>query len=79
MLLLHVKGSFVELDPDTDCIGSVTAFEYVILKGWIEAIEMGATPLMGAHDGPPTTVGAGVGAGGSTTSSTCDEEGPASM
>jgi hypothetical protein len=72
-----LKGAFVELDPDTDCIGSVTAFEYVILKGWIEAIEMGAT-LMGACDGPPTTVEAGVGAGGSTTSSTCDEEGPAS-
>jgi hypothetical protein len=69
----------VELDPDTDCIGSVTAFEYVILVGWIEAMEMGAALLTGAHDGPPMMVaGAGVGAGGSTTSSTRDVEGPAS-
>jgi hypothetical protein len=28
-----LKGAFVELDSDMDCIGSVTAFEYVILKG----------------------------------------------
>jgi hypothetical protein len=69
----------VELDPDMDCIGSVIAFEYVILEGRIEAMEMGAALLTGAHDGPPITVaGAGVGAGGSTTSSTREVEGPAS-
>jgi hypothetical protein len=74
-----LKGAFVELDPDTDCIGSVTAFEYVILEGWIEAMETGVAFLTGACDGLPITVaGAGVGAGGSTTSSTHDEEGPAS-
>jgi hypothetical protein len=74
-----LKGVFVELNPDTDCIGSVTAFKYVILKGQIEAMETGAALLTGAHDGPPTIVEAGVGAGGSTTSSTRDEEGRASM
>jgi hypothetical protein len=73
-----LKGAFVELDPDTDCIGSVTAFEYVILKGQIEAMETGAALLMGARNNPPTTVEAGVGVGGSTTSSTCEVEGPAS-
>jgi hypothetical protein len=73
-----LKGAFVELDPDMDCIGSVTAFKYVILEGQIEAMEMGAALLTGARDRPLITVaGAGVGAGGSTTSSTCDEEGPA--
>jgi hypothetical protein len=74
-----LKGACVELNPDTDCIGRVMAFEYVISDGLSEAIEMGAALLTGAHDGPPTTVEAGVGAGGSTTSSTHDEEGPASM
>jgi hypothetical protein len=59
----------VELDPITDCIGSVTAFEYVILEGWIEAMETGAALLMDARDGPPMTVTV-VGAGCSTTSST---------
>jgi hypothetical protein len=74
-----LKGAFVELDPDTDCIGSVTAFEYVILEGRIEVMEMGAALLMGAHDGPPIMVaGIGVGAGCSTTSSTREVEGPAS-
>jgi hypothetical protein len=72
-----LKGAFVELDPDTDYIGSVTAFEYVILKGQIEAMETGAALLMGARNGPPITV-KGVGAGGSTTSSTREVEGPAS-
>jgi hypothetical protein len=28
-----LKGAFVELDPDINCIGRVTAFEYVILDG----------------------------------------------
>jgi hypothetical protein len=74
-----LKEAFEELDPDTNCIGSITAFEYVILKGRIEAIEMGAALLTGARDGPPTMVEAGVGAGGSTTSSTRDEEGLALM
>jgi hypothetical protein len=73
-----LKGAFVELDPDTDCIGSVTAFEYVILKGQMEAMETGAALLMGAHDGPPITV-TGVGAGCLTTSSAREVEGPASM
>jgi hypothetical protein len=73
-----LKGAFEELNPDMDCIGSVTAFEYVILNGWMEAMETGAALLMGAHDGPPMTV-TGVGAGCSTTSSTCEVEGPASM
>jgi hypothetical protein len=73
-----LKGAFLELDPDTDCIGSVTAFEYVILEGQMEAMETGAALLTGAHDGPPMTV-TGVGAGGSTTSSTREVEGPASM
>jgi hypothetical protein len=68
----------VELDPDMDCIRRVTAFEYVILDGWMEAMEMGAALLTGAHDGPPMTV-TGVGAGCSTTSSTRKVEGPASM
>jgi hypothetical protein len=62
-----------------DCIGRVTAFEYVIPNGLSEATEMGAALLMGTHDGPPTTVKVGVGAGSSTTSSTHDEEGSASM
>jgi hypothetical protein len=73
-----LKEAFVELDPDTDCIGSVTAFEYVILDGWMKAMEMGAALLMGAHDGPPITV-TGVGAGCSTTSSTREVKGPASV
>jgi hypothetical protein len=73
-----LKGAFVELNPDMDCIGSVTAFEYVILEGWIEAMETGAALLTGAHDGLPITV-TGVGAGCSTTSSTREVEGPASM
>jgi hypothetical protein len=64
-----LKRAFEELDPDVDCIGRVTAFEYVILDGWMEAMETGAALLMGAHDGPPITV-TGVGAGCSTTSST---------
>jgi hypothetical protein len=69
----------VELNPDTDCIGRVTAFEYVILVGRIEAMETGAALLTGARDGPPIMVaGAGVGAGCSTTSLTRDVEGPAS-
>jgi hypothetical protein len=74
-----LKGAFEELDPDTDCIGRVTAFEYVILEGQMEVMEMGAALLTGAHDGPPIMVtGAGVGADCSTTSSTRDVEGPAS-
>jgi hypothetical protein len=74
-----LKGAFVELDPVMDCIGSVTAFEYVILEGRIEAMETGAALLTGARDGPPITVmGAGVGAGGSTTFSTHEMEGLAS-
>jgi hypothetical protein len=28
-----LKRAFVELDPDMDCIGRVTAFEYVIPAG----------------------------------------------
>jgi hypothetical protein len=73
-----LKGAFAELDPNTDCIRSVTAFEYVILNGQMEAMETGAALLTGAHDGPPIMV-TGVGAGCSTTSSTCEVEGPASM
>jgi hypothetical protein len=73
-----LKGAFVELDPDTDCIGSITAFEYVILEGQIEAMETGAALFTGAHDGLPITV-TGVGVGCSTTSSTHEVEGPASM
>jgi hypothetical protein len=72
-----LKGAFVELDPDTDCIGSVTAFEYVILEGQMEAMEMGAALLTGACDGPPIMV-TGVGVGCSTTSSTHEVEGPVS-
>jgi hypothetical protein len=74
-----LKGALVELNPDMDCIGSVTAFKYVIPEGQREAMETGAALLTGAHDGPPTTVEVGVGAGGSTTSSTHDEEGLASV
>jgi hypothetical protein len=75
-----LKKAFEELNPDTDCIGRVTAFKYVILEGQMEAMETGAALLMGAHDGFPITVaGAGVGVGCSTTSSTRDVEGPASM
>jgi hypothetical protein len=74
-----LKGAFVELNPDMDCIGRVTAFKYVIPDGLSEAIETGAALLTGAHDGPPTIVKVGVGADGSTTSSTRDEEGPALM
>jgi hypothetical protein len=37
-----LKEAFEELDPVTDCIGRVTAFEYVILEGQMEAMEMGA-------------------------------------
>jgi hypothetical protein len=73
-----LKGAFEELNPDTDCIGSVTAFEYVILEGQIEAIKTGAALLTGARDGPPMTV-TGVGAGCSTTSSTNEVEGLASV
>jgi hypothetical protein len=73
-----LKGAFVELDPDTDCIGSVTAFEYVILEGQIEVMETGAVLLTGARDGPPMTV-TGVGVGCSTTCSTREVEGPASI
>jgi hypothetical protein len=74
-----LKGAFEELDPDMDCIGRVTAFEYVILDGQMEAMETGAALLMGARDGPPITVaGTGVGAGCSTTSSTRDVKGLAS-
>jgi hypothetical protein len=72
-----LKEAFVELNPDTDCIGSVTAFKYVILKGQIEAMEMGAALLMGARDGPPITV-TSVGAVCSTTSSTHEVERPVS-
>jgi hypothetical protein len=68
----------VELDPDTDCMGSVRTLKYVIPKGWTEPMETGAALLMGAHDGPPTMV-TGVGVGGSTTSLTCEVEGPASI
>jgi hypothetical protein len=73
-----LKGAFEELDSDMDCIGRVTALEYVILDGRMEEMETGAALLTGAHDGPPMTV-TGVGAGCSTTSSTCEVEGPASM
>jgi hypothetical protein len=41
-----LKGAFVELDPDMDCIGRVTAFEYVILDGQMEAMEMGAVRVL---------------------------------
>jgi hypothetical protein len=73
-----LKGAFKELNPVMDCIGRVTAFKYVILEGRMEAMETGAALLMGAHDGPPITV-TGVGACCSTTSSTREVEGPASM
>jgi hypothetical protein len=73
-----LKRAFEELNPDTDCIGRVTAFKYVILDGWMEVMETGAALLRGARDGPPMTV-TGVGAGYSTTSSTHEVEGPASM
>jgi hypothetical protein len=73
-----LKRAFEELDPVTDCIGSVTAFEYVILDGWIEAMEMGAALLTGARDGLPIMV-TGVETGCSTTSSMHEVEGPASM
>jgi hypothetical protein len=56
----------------------VTAFEYVILDGQMEAMEMGAALLTGAHDGSPMMV-TGAGVGCSTTSSTREVEGPASM
>jgi hypothetical protein len=62
-----------------DCIGRVTAFEYVIPDSLSEATETGAALLTGARDGPPTMVKMGVGAGGSTTSSTRDEKRPASI
>jgi hypothetical protein len=68
-----LKGAFEELDPDMDCIGRVTAFEYVILDGWIEAMEMGAALLTGACDGLPMMV-TGVGVGCSTTSLTREVE-----
>jgi hypothetical protein len=75
-----LKGACLELDPDVDCIGRVTALEYVIPEGLYEVTETGAALLTGAREGPPTMVEAGVGAlGGSTTSSTREEEGPASM
>jgi hypothetical protein len=73
-----LKGAVEELNPDTDCIGSVTAFEYVILNGRMEAMETGAALLTGACDGPPMMV-TGVEADCSTTSSTHEVEGPASM
>jgi hypothetical protein len=73
-----LKRAFVELDPDMDCIERVTAFKYVILNGWMEAMETVAALLMGARDGPPMMV-TGVGAGCSTTSSTREVEGPASV
>jgi hypothetical protein len=73
-----LKGAFVELDPDTDCMGGVMAIKYVIPNGLSEAMEMGAALLTGAHDGPPTMVEVGVGAGRPTTSSTREVEGPAS-
>jgi hypothetical protein len=74
-----LKGAFVELDPDTDCIGSVTAFKYVISASQREVMEMGAALLTGAHDRPPIMVaGTGVKAGCSTTSSTHEVKGPAS-
>jgi hypothetical protein len=53
----------VELDPDMDCIGSVTAFDYVIPAGQREAMETEAALLTGACDGPPMMVaGTGIGA-----------------
>jgi hypothetical protein len=73
-----LKGAFVELDPDMDCIGRVTAFKYVILDGRMEAMETGAALLTGAHDGLPITV-TGVGTGCSTTCSKHEVEGPASV
>jgi hypothetical protein len=73
-----LKGAFVELDPDMDCIGRVTAFEYVILEGQIKAMETRAALLTGARDGLPMTV-TGVGVGCSTTSSTREVEGLASV
>jgi hypothetical protein len=33
-----LKGAFLELDPDMDCIGSVKAFEYEIPEGRTEAV-----------------------------------------
>jgi hypothetical protein len=69
-----LKGACLELDPDMDCIGNVTAFEYVIPAGQIEAMETGAALLLGAHDGPQIMV-TGVGVGCSTTSSTREVEG----
>jgi hypothetical protein len=47
MFLLHVKESLitVELNPDMDCIGRVTAFKYVIPDGLSEATETGAALL----------------------------------
>jgi hypothetical protein len=51
-----LKGAFSGLDPDTDCIESVTAFEYVIPEGRTEPMKMGAALLLGARDGPPTMV-----------------------
>jgi hypothetical protein len=75
-----LKGALLELNTDMDCMGSVTAFEYVIPDSLYEATETGAALPMGACDGPPTMVKAGVGAlGGSTTSLTLDEEGLAFM
>jgi hypothetical protein len=73
-----LKGAFEELNPDMDCIGSVTAFEYVILDGRMEAMETGAALLTGGRDSPPMMV-TGVGAGCSITSSTREVEGPASV
>jgi hypothetical protein len=72
-----LKGAFVELDPDMDCIGRVTAFEYVIPTGQIETMEIRAALLLNARDGPSMMV-TGVGAGCSTTSSTHEVEGPVS-
>jgi hypothetical protein len=73
-----LKRAFEELNPDMDCIGRVTAFEYVILDGQMEAMETGAALLTGARDCLPIMV-TGVGVGCSTTSSTCEVEGPASV
>jgi hypothetical protein len=74
-----LKGACLELDPDMDWMERVTAVKYVMPDGLSEAIDMGAALLTGAHDGLPTMVEAGVGAGGSTTFSTHNEEKPALM
>jgi hypothetical protein len=45
-----LKGALPELDPDTDCIGRVMAFKYVIPDGLYKTMETGAALLMGAHE-----------------------------